>query len=148
MACIKYFYIHQHYKYFNVLSYFIYFYIQLLIYRQTKHSSMETLASDNWHTKVVKYSFFEHLLRFSPTNSFFLYNFLNLIVSIVMRIQNAKHYLTQFPVVIYSHNAVCVFGPSIHDWSSYFLQMISECFCVLDNILAVVDMQNSAVEVR
>ena len=62
-----------------------------------------------------------------------------------MRVQNAKHYFSKFPTIIYSNDRISVLIPTIHDGSSNVLKMLAENLSVLNDILSIFDMKNSTI---
>jgi hypothetical protein len=130
-----------------ILTQIIYHLSQLLIINNPLPIKITVInLSQNRQTKVIENPLFEHLFWLPPTNPLPLNDFLNLVAPIVMRVQNAKHYFSKFPTVIYTHNRVRVFVSSVHYRSSHILQVLSKHLCVFHNVLPIFYVKYPAVK--
>lgn len=111
------------------------------------NTSQSFLARHDRQAEIVENTFFEHFLRFTPSQPFLLNYLIQGVLARVVRVQNQKLALTQLPRIVQTHDAVGVLSSSVHHRASHPLKMISQNFTVLNDVFTIRDMQNSTVVV-
>lgn len=62
-----------------------------------------------------------------------------------MRVEDEKLALTQFPGIVYAHNAIGILSASIHDGTSHLLQMLPYHLTLFHYLLPIGHMQDPAI---